>query len=136
MMRFVPIPCRLDDLEKSYPLWAPFLPAISRRSKEPVPDLLAQIGRLELELALVWDENVARALLAIRYRQRGDETVAEIVWLTGKSMTDWRHLLPVLENYLKQRGCVEIKPICRPGWAPFLKQNGYRTTHLMMEKRL
>jgi hypothetical protein len=135
-VHFVPIPTTHAELNKAYPLWFPFLADISRRSKEPVSDLLAQIARLEVELALIWDGEKAHALVGIRYRQRGDEVVGEICWLTGKGMHNWRHLLPEIEQYLTRRGCNEIKPICRPGWAPFLKQHGYHITHLMMEKKL
>ena len=135
-MHFVPIPGRYEDLNNSFDIWSPFLKDISRRSKEPVLDLLAQIARLEVAIALVWDGKAARALVGVRFRQRGNDLIGEIVWLTGKGMREWRHLLTEMESYLKQRGCVEIKPICRPGWSRFLKQRGYRTTHLTMEKKL
>lgn len=135
-MRFVPIPGKLEILNELFPIWFPFLKDISRRSKEPVLDLMRQIASREVQIALVWDRDVARALVGLRFRQRGPDLIGEIVWLTGKGMHEWRHLLPEMENYLKQRGCAEIKPICRPGWSRFLKQRGFRTTHLVMEKKL
>jgi len=135
-MRFLALP--FDDLERLGPLWFPFLKKISARSKEPIGDLSAQVGRREVEIGIVWDETerTTHALVGIRYRQRGADCIGEIIWLTGRGMREWRHLIGELEDYLRQRGCQEIRPICRPGWAPFLRERGYTITHYTMEKRL
>jgi len=133
---FVPLPLKLDVLKDLAPLWLPFLLDVSKRSKEPLADLVGQVTRFEVELALVWDGERPRALVGIRYRRRGDDVIGEIIWLTGKDMKRWRDLRPRLESYLRERGCSEIKPICRPGWRPFLEQAGYHVTHLVMEKKL
>lgn len=94
--------------------------------------------REEVQPALVWDEDSkqARALVGIRTCRCGDDLIGEIVWLTGRGMKDWLHLLPQLEEYLRHLGCVTIKPICRPGWARMIKGHGYKITHYVMEKKL
>jgi hypothetical protein len=133
----VPVPTTAEWLNKTAPHWLPFLPGISRRSKEPIESLLNQIGRFEVQLALVWDNGKAQALVGIRLVRRGEDLIGEIVWLTGNGMRDWLHLLPQLEQYLKQHlGCVAIRPICRPGWSRLIKGRGYKITHFMMEKPL
>jgi hypothetical protein len=137
-MQFLPLPPTYKDLTYLFPLWYPFLDDISKRSKEPVQDLLGAVKRGDVRIALVWgDDNKAHALIGMQYRKRGDDLIGEIVWLTGKGMKDWQHLLPELEKFLREHmHCTIIKPICRPGWSRLLKQHGYKTTHLMMEKSL
>jgi hypothetical protein len=135
-MNFVPIPTTDEYLNATVQHWMPFVPAISRRSKEPVISLLGQIARHEVQLALVWDGEKARALVGIRFCRRGEDLIGEIIWLTGSGMREWRNLLPQLEQYLKDMGCVEIRPVCRLGWSRFLKANGYKATHMTMEKVL
>lgn len=135
-MQFVPIPTTPEYLEKTFPHWWPFLPKISRRSKEPVQELLGQIVRRDVQIALVWDGANARALVGMRFLRRGEDLIGEIIWLAGAGMREWRDLLPQMERYLKDMGCVEIRPVCRPGWSRFLKSQGYRITHMTMEKVL
>ena len=137
-MKLVPIPTTDEYLNKTFPLWFPFLQNISRRSKEPVRDMLAAINRKDIQLVLFWDEDEKKplALLGLRVIKRGDDLIGELVWLTGSGMKRWTHLLPMVEQYLKHLGCVEARPICRKGWSRLLLQHGYRTTHLTMEKVL
>ena len=76
-------------------------------------------------------------MLGIRYLRCNDDLIAEWIWMTGKGMKQWTHLLADLETYLTEHiGCAEIRPVCRPGWSRLLKQRGYRITHYTMEKRL
>ena len=119
--------------------WSQFLPAIAKRSKETVLALLAKIERKDVQPILIWDEDAERAvaLLGVAYHRRGDDLIAELIWTTGTGRENWQHLLGELERYLKEHiGCAVIRPICRPGWKPFLKQRGYHETRVMMEKVL
>jgi hypothetical protein len=135
----LPIPTTPEALRDSIQHWSPFLPAIAKRSKEPLADLIAKVTRRDVQPILVWDEVALRAvaLLGIAYHRRGDDLIAEWIWMTGTSRQSWEHLLGDLEHYLKDHvGCAVIRPICRPGWKPFLKQHGYHETHVQMEKVL
>jgi hypothetical protein len=135
---FCPIPLRLEDLDRTSSLWMPFLPDISKRTKEPLAELIGKIGRFDVQIALVWDgqQKKAHALVGLRIVRQGDELVGEIVWLTGRGVKAWLHLLPQMEQYLRDCGCAIIRPICRPGWLRLIKDKGYRVTHYQMEKRL
>ena len=136
-MQFIPIPTVWDELVKYEPLWFPFLKDIAKRSKEPISTLWDQIMRGDVQIALVWDGSTPHALIGIRYHRRGADLIAEIIWLTGRGMKQWTHLLPQMEKYLKEHvGCVVIRPICRPGWARLIKPRGYKLTHYVMEKPL
>jgi hypothetical protein len=138
LMHLVPVPTTHDYLRRTSEHWLPFLDHISKRSKESVESLLDLIIKGEVQIVLVWDEQTsqAQALVGIHTCQRGDDIVGEIVWLTGRNMRSWLHLLPELETYVKHLGCVTIKPICRPGWSRLVRDKGYRVTHYIMEKSL
>jgi hypothetical protein len=138
-LRLIPIPTTPVYIKKSTPHWYPFLEGISRRSKQSVAELFAKVAGGDVQPILVWDEvaKKAVALVGMQYHRRGDDLIAEWVWMTGKGMKQWQGLLPELERYLKQHvGCAQIRPICRPGWSRFLKTQGYRVTHYTMEKVL
>lgn len=137
-MQLVPIET-IEHVNGTFPVWFQFLPDIAKRTKEPVADLVAKVANQYVQPILIWDEfeNKAVALLGIQYHYRGNERIAEWVWMTGKERQRWQDLLPKLEQYLKEHeGCAVIRPICRFGWVPYLKQHGYRPTHIMMEKVL
>jgi len=137
-MRLVPIPTTDEHLRGSARHWLPFLSGISRRSRESVEQLIDLISRREVQPVLVWDEVELKAvaLAGVRFVMRGKEKIGEVVWLTGTGRKTWQHLLTDLEQYMRDMGCVECRPVCRLGWARLLKQQGYKATHLTMEKKL
>jgi len=138
-LRFIPIPTTEEALRRVSHLWLPFIPRIADRSDETVDELIDAIISGRVQIGLVWDDDnrKAHALVGWLYRRAGRELIAEVHWITGWGSKEWRHLLAELEKYLKEHaGATVIKPLCRPGWRPFLKQQGYRQTHVVMEKML
>ena len=136
-MRLIPIPIDFAALKDLAPLWLPFLPSIARRTKETVSELIRKVMHFEVRLTLVVDDNDKPvALGGVRLHMRGDDLIAEWVWMAGRDHKAWIGLLPEFEQLLKQAGVVEFRPICRPGWAKILKPAGYRLTHYTMEKVL
>lgn len=143
-MHLVPIPTTHAYLKATFPVWFPFLKQIAQRSPWSITDLIDQIGKLEVQPVLVWDDNhVARALLGVRYindPETGD-LVGQLVWLTGKHREQWQHLLSEVERYLRDMKCKKCQPNCRRGWVKFLERNGYeiiaeKPGHVVMEKVL
>jgi len=137
-MQFVPIPITPEWLSKTIHLWFPFLEHISKRSKEPIRSLGQQIVRGDIQLALAWDEGEQKAygLFGLCFTMRGDDKIGEVRWLTGHDMKRWLGLLPELEQYFRDCGCVVVRPICRPGWSRMIRGKGYKITHYTMEKVL
>src|SRR6266496_5323278 len=140
VMRFVPIPTTYEDLGRSAPLWLPLVEKLSkRRGGETLSDILSLIKNFQVQIGLIWDEENNRAplLLGWEFKRSGDELIAELRWAVGGGIEQWFHLLPEVERYFKEHvKCTIVRPFPRPGWAPRLKAHGYKTTHLVMEKRL
>jgi len=137
-VRLIVIPIEDKALVRSAPHWLPFLPKIARRTKEPIAVLFRQVMAKEMRLAMVWDDatDEAKALLGVRLHYREKDLIADWLWMAGHGRQQWQHLLPDLENLLREAGVNELRPLCRPGWSRLLKQHGYRLTHVQMEKVL
>ena len=138
-MKLVAIPVTDEALKASAPHWLPFLPMIARRSKETVRALYDQVVNKQMRLVLIWDDDAqkATALIGVRVHMRGDDLIGELLWMAGYGRKQWEHLLPELEELLRAAGCVECRPLCRPGWArALLQKHGYKITHIQMEKSL
>ena len=136
-MHFVPIPTTREALDKTAPHWLPFVERLAKHTKEPLQGMIETVLGGRTQIGLVWDGEKALALLGWQFKRVGHQLIAEILWLTGRGVKEWRHLLPELERYLREHvGCTIIRPVPRPGWAPFLKEQGYKLTHYVMEKSL
>jgi len=136
-VRLIPVPIDEKALLDAAPFWFPFVPSIARRTKETVKELAHKVMSYEVRLTLLMDDDDKPvALFGVRLHMRGNDLIAEWVWMTGQRYKTWAHMLPGFEQLLKQAGVVECRPICRPGWAKILKPAGYRLTHFTMEKVL
>jgi len=137
-VKLIPIPIEDEALKAAAPHWLPFLPKIASRTKETFAELIRQVMAKEMRLVLVWDDNTSKAaaLIGVRLHYRGEDLIAGLLWMTGTGRQQWQHLLPDLENLLREAGVKEFRPLCRPGWGPLLKQHGYRMTHVQFEKVL
>lgn len=134
-MKLVPIPH--DALDRTRAVWWPFLEKIAARSRAPIAQLHDDIRCGKILLHILFDEvkQEAAALAGSQVCKYGDQLVAEFVWCTGSGKEHWLPLFPELEQYHREHlGCTAFKAICRPGWSRFLKQHGYRMTHVVMEK--
>jgi hypothetical protein len=136
-MHFIPIPTTKENLQKTEPLWLPFVDGLAKSLGETIDDLVARIRNEAMQIGLVWneDEKHAYALLGWQLRMQGMVLVAEVLWLEGEQHEKWEHLLPEVEEYLTKHLCVNmIRMVHRPGWSRNLKKQGYKLTHYVMEK--
>jgi hypothetical protein len=116
--------------------WTKFLPGVAKRSRDTVEVLLAEVLRGQTQIHLILnDADEAVAMVGTQLTHSSQGMVGNLVWMTGEGRHDWEGLLPALERYLKEHiGCAAIRAECRPGWSKLLKANGYRLTHVVMEK--
>lgn len=137
MMVLVPVP--IENVRDTAPHWVPFVEAIARRSGCTAPQLVDEILTGLVHPILIWEPETltAHALIGLRFFMRGDDRVAEWVWMTGRCRKSWEHLLPELERYCKEHlGCAALRAIARPGWLKILKPKGYHMTHVVAEREL
>jgi len=133
-VRLVVIPLAEHEAWAQY--WLPFLPRIAQRSHESITDLVGQILRREVRLMLVMDGDKAQALVGTTIHQMDGKSYGDMIWLAGFGREQWQQLLPEFEQLLRDAGCVMCRTICRPGWSRYLKRQGYRLKHIIMEKPL
>lgn len=97
---------------------------------------MAQLQTGEVLLFIIWDDELKTsvAIAGTRFILQGDGHVAELIWMTGSNRKNWQHLIGELEAYHRDIGCVGFIARARPGWAPFLKSQGYRMTHMIFDK--
>lgn len=138
-MTLVLVPVPLDHLEGTAHLWRPYILSIAERSKNDPEAMTAMLYRGEAQAFLVWEPELQKtfAFLGVQYVARGVDRVGQLIWLMGENRAAWAHLFGELETYLRDHeGCKAIKAITRPGWSKHLKSNGYRETHVVMEKEM
>lgn len=132
-MILVPIP--QDHLRGTAHEWLPFVEKIAQRTRCPVDQLVTEALTGLVHLVLIWDaqEKKAYALIGLRVMMRGEDRIAEWIWMSGRGRERWQSLLPDLERYVKEHmGCVAIRAIARKGWSKVL--TGYRLTHVVLER--
>ena len=44
--------------------------------------------------------------------------------------------MPLVEDWDKHKGCTLIETYARPGWSRLLKEQDYKITHYLLEKKL
>ena len=124
-------------IAETAPIWLPFVEQIARRQGASLQQLVDQVMTDEVQLHLAWDPDarVAHALAGTRIILCGAKRRGELIWTTGLGRARWLPLLADLETYHRDRfGCAGMTAVCRPGWRRDLRTQGYRVTHLVMEK--
>lgn len=131
-MKLVPIP--FGDISESSPIWLPFLQSIADHEGYRLEQLTERIASGEVQPIVIWDEDAkeARGLAGFRVFLRGDDKIAEVIWLTGFGREAWMHLLGDFEDYARSLGCAGVRLFARRGWKRFL--TGYRETHAIMDR--
>lgn len=133
-MRLVHIP--YDTLADCEGLWKPFLPLVAERTRFTVEELASEAYDDTIQLHLVMDGPIPRAIVGTRIILTHGRLSGEILWCAGEGAREWFSLMPDLEAWLRGLGCRSVKAVCRAGWKPMLKRDGYRQTHIVMEKDL
>lgn len=94
------------------------------------PELVA--GRMQLWIAGRSGRLEMACISEVQDRPRAK--VGVIVYIAGAHRERWVGFLPLLEQWMREQGCVRIEAWCRRGWERVLTR--YRKTHVLMEKPL
>lgn len=128
-----------ESIEGTKAHWLPLLERVSKGCTGEDLNMLVQLvyDRL-VNIVMAWDEenSRARALVGVRYVMRGKDKIAEIIWSSDRFREEFDHLIPELEQFLRDMGCKVCRPIPRMALTKMLARHGYRMTHAMMEKDL
>ena len=130
----VPIP--YDKLMATAHVWAPHVTKIAEVQRCFPEQRFTEVFSGEVGLMIVRKAGEIEpiALLGWRNLKRGNDRIAELIWLTGKDSKEWVHLYPVLEQHFRECGFAGMATRHRPGWSKFLRNNGYKITHVEAEK--
>ncbi len=125
-----------DDIDRVAPLIAWHLESFAERSggRLTVDGLLSAIRARDKQCWLALDGDGIRAC-ALTEVADGPEVV--ITQCAGEAREDWqREIVGEIKAWAKHIGARRLTIVCRPGWAKFLKSEGLRETHRMMEMAL
>jgi hypothetical protein len=138
-MNLVHVPIPYAALEQTAHVWTPFIEKVIQRTGDTLEQALSVIRSGDIALHLVWEPEAQRAhaLGGVRIVIRGDDKIAELIWIVGENRKQWLPLFAEFEKYHKEHlGCVAMRARARRGWVNDLKPLGYRTVSFLVEKDL
>lgn len=62
--------------------------------------------------------------------------VYRVLGCTGEGMNEWLDLIHGIENWARMQGCKDFEAIARPGWEKMLTPQGYKKTHIILNRSL
>jgi hypothetical protein len=93
-------------------------------------------GKWQLWLFLKGGEYKALAITEISTCQNGKKILSLII-CTGEDRELWEVLVPsTLEQFARIEGCTLFETLARPGWEKILGAQGFKKTHVLLEKEL
>lgn len=136
---FDPIHVAYDEVDPVWPaiqdrIEAAVLTSRGKIRAEDVYDALVA-GEMQLHLVTERDEIIALLVTELKTFPTGLK-VCSIVIATGERMREWWPMIVELEKWARSKGCLAMKNDARPGWGRILKDAGYETTHVVVEKDL
>ena len=134
-LELVPIP--IAHLDAVWPLVLDDLENVASRSNGTVSveGMAERFGDGRWQLVIVWGDGQVHATIGIEWHTAmTGKKLCSIRFATGRHASRWRHLLSVIEDIARMRGCEAVAMTARPGWAKWLTD--YRRTHVLLEKAL
>jgi hypothetical protein len=129
-----------EMLPEVWPVIYPGLKTVVERAsgkvslEELANDIIA--GRWQLWLYLNGGEYRALAITELATCKTGKKILRLIV-CTGEDRELWEVLIPsTLEQFARIEGCTLFETWARPGWERILGRQGFKKTHVLLEKEL
>lgn len=131
-----------DQVIEVWPLIEHFIAGICRDN--PISfdagDLLQRCAKGTLALWVFWDIPARKPLGVMGTETnigQNSEMYVNAIFLTGEQMERWRdEMTTTVEAWAKAIGARRIIGWARDGWGRALASQGYRRTHVMLEKEL
>ena len=129
-----------EMLPEVWPVVAPGIQAAvdraaGRMSMENIANYIMG-GKWQLWLFLKNKEYKALAITEITVCPSGMK-ILNLVVCTGEDKELWEVLIPsTLEHFARIEGCKLFETMARPGWEKILGRQGFKKTHVLLEKEL
>ena len=129
------------DLAGSWPVLAELIEkAASTQVEWTLAGIVRRVMSGEWRLWMAWDDEAhqTKALMAVRIGETdAGERHCEVSFCVGDDMASgWPALVSNIEEWAKQNNCKRMVFATRPGWGRVMRQYGFETTHVIIEKAL
>ena len=104
-----------------------------------VEDIYNDLLDGKMQLWVLWNVNKKQNFQGCgvtKILQRTNSKALNIFIVTGRNRKQWQDKMPLGEDWAKQNGCTHIETYARPGWSKLLKEQDYKITHYLLEKKL
>ena len=104
-----------------------------------VDDIYNDLLEGKMQLWVLWNLNKKQNFQGCgvtKILQRTNSKALNIFIVTGRNRKQWQDKMPLVEDWAKQNGCTHIETYARPGWSRLLKEQDYKITHYLLEKKL
>jgi|TARA_R110000744_G_scaffold351017_1_gene456778 hypothetical protein len=104
-----------------------------------VKDIYNALIKDEMQLWVLWNLDKKQKFQGCgvtKILQRTNSKALNIFIVTGRNRKQWQTKMPLVEDWAKQNGCTHIETYARPGWSKLLKEQDYKITHYLLEKKL
>lgn len=130
-----------EFLPDTWPLVEPLIVKACSESggRFTAADVAAKVstGEFQLWIAQSEDEdeiNPVQALGLTRLVAYPRLTACEVMATLGRDMKDWSGHINGISEWAARHGATQMHVIARPGWEKVLKREGYRKTHIFLER--
>ena len=103
-------------------------------------ELLQELNDGSAQLWVAWKEprdavvRQAEAVLVTYIVVSKAAKVCQLWLCSGTDRENWKHHMGTIEAWARHEGCTALEAVARPGWKKVL--NGFKLTHVILEKRL
>lgn len=123
-------------LHEMWPMLAPDVVAVVDRARErwTVAHIAEMLITGQWQTWIVWDGEIQAVLATELYHEPSDLKCARAVFVGGRDMKRWAHLMSDLEDWARSEGCARFDMIISKGIAKHFPE--YRMSHVLLEKDL
>ena len=119
--------------------WERLVPDLSRvvertRGRWSLNTIAERAMTGEWQLWVVWDGRLSAVLATELFVEDNGEKNARAVFVGGREMAKWAHLVTDLEDWARDNGCKRFEMVISKGIARYFAE--YRMSHVLLEKDL
>jgi hypothetical protein len=128
---------RPDDVDVSWPFVGRLIDSAVDNCSIPSSEYVRE--RALTSEAQVWVATDGEKIMGIcvtRIILSGEGPILDVWFCAGTDIHKWIHHIDVIEEWGRINECVRVRSEVRPSLEPFMKQLGYTSTHVTVQKGL